>query len=126
MKLPKKEKRTENKTVFIFCCDGRYALERRPDSGLLAGLWQFPNIDGKLETDEALAYLEQEGVLVRNIMRQWDKVHIFTHIRWNMRGLYLETAAQYPKYHWFTREQIETQAALPTAFRQFWEEEGYV
>ena len=126
VKLPKREKRTENKTVFIFCCDGRYALERRPDSGLLAGLWQFPNINGTLETDEALAYLEQEGVLVRNIMRQWDKVHIFTHIRWNMRGLYLETAAQYPQYHWFTREQIETQAALPTAFRQFWEEEGYV
>ena len=126
VKLPKREKRTEKKTVFILCCGDHYALEKRPDSGLLAGLWQFPNVDGTLETDEALAYLEQEGILVRNIIRQSDKVHIFTHIRWNMRGLYLEIAAQYPKYHWFLREQIETQAALPTAFRQFWEEEGYV
>ena len=125
VKLPKKEKRIEEKTVFILCCDGRYALEKRPDSGLLAGLWQFPNMDGKLEAAEALSYLEQKGVLVKNILRQSDKVHIFTHIRWNMRGLYLETADEYPQYQWFTREQIDTQAALPTAFRPFWED-GHV
>ena len=82
-------------------------------------------MDGKLEAAEALLYLEQKGILVKNILRQSDKVHIFTHIRWNMRGLYLETADEYPQYQWFTREQIDTQAALPTAFRQFWED-GHV
>ena len=82
-------------------------------------------MDGKLEAAEALSYLEQKCVLVKNILPQSDKVHIFTHIRWNMRGFYLETADEYPRYHWFTREQIDTQAALPTAFRQFWED-GHV
>ena len=54
MKSPKKEKRQEDKTVFIFRCDGRYALEKRPETGLLAGLWQFPNVSKKLTTEEAL------------------------------------------------------------------------
>ena len=126
IKLPKKEKRIEEMTVFILCCNGRYALEKRPDSGLLAGLWQFPNAGGKMEANQALLHLEQKGISVKNILRQSDKVHIFTHIRWNMRGLYLEAADEYPQYQWFTREQIDTQAALPTAFRQFWEEIDYV
>ena len=126
VKLPKKEKRLQEKTVFILSCDDRYALEKRPDSGLLAGLWQFPNIDGKLELAEALLYLEQNAIHIKNILRQSDKVHIFTHIRWNMRGIYLETLDQYPGYRWFTKEEIETQSALPTAFRQFWEDKGHV
>jgi len=126
VKLPKKEKRVEEKTVFILCCNGRYALEKRPASGLLAGLWQFPNVDGTLEASEALLYLKEGGISVTNILRQLDKAHIFTHIRWTMRGLYLETAEEHPKYQWFTKEQIENQAALPTAFRQFWEESGHV
>ena len=125
VKLPKKGKRVEEKTVFILRCDDRYALEKRPDSGLLGGLWQFPNVEGKMKSGEALSHLAQAGIRVSNILRQADKTHIFTHIRWDMRGLYLETAEQHPKYHWFTKEQIETQAALPTAFRQFWED-GHV
>ena len=58
VKSPKKEKRVEEKTVFILSCDGRYALRKRPDPGLLAGLWEFPNVPGKLETKKALDQVE--------------------------------------------------------------------
>ena len=36
VKLPKKGRRQENMTVFICCCDGKYALQKRDDRGLLA------------------------------------------------------------------------------------------
>jgi len=36
VKSPKKEKRQEDRTVFIFFCDGKYALQKRPDKGF----WQ--------------------------------------------------------------------------------------
>ena len=123
VKSPKKEKRIEEKTVFIFSCDGRYALRKRSDTGLLAGLWEFPNVPGKLETKDALARVEEFGLRPREIYRQRELKHIFTHIRWEMRGIYMEVAEPAGDFTWLTAQEIETQAALPTAFRQFREVE---
>ncbi len=126
MKLPKKEKKVENRTVFILSCDGRYALQKRPGQGLLAGLWQFPNVSGTLELPQALAPLEALGLRPRDIRKQVERRHIFTHIRWEMRGIYLEVREMAGNFIWLTPEEINEQAALPTAFRQFWEEEDHV
>ena len=122
VKSPKKEKRQEDKTVFIFRCDGRYALEKRPERGLLAGLWQFPNVSSKLTTEAALQEAEQMGLHPRELLRQVERKHIFTHIQWNMTGIYMDVAETEGNFQWFTAEQINAQAALPTAFRLFWEE----
>jgi A/G-specific adenine glycosylase len=122
VKLPKKDKRTEEKTVFILSCDGSYALEKRPASGLLASLWQFPNVPGKLETGDALHVVEKLGLRPREITKIIERKHIFTHIVWEMRGIYLEVAEQSGEFTWLTAQEIVTSAALPTAFRQFWDE----
>ena len=121
VKSPKKEKRQENRTVFILHCDGRYALEKRPSKGLLAGLWQFPTVSGHLDILQALEALQALGVTPKEILREVERKHIFTHIQWNMKGLYLEAADTTGNFRWFTPEEINTQAALPTAFRQFWD-----
>ena len=122
VKSPKKEKRQENRTVLILSCDGHYALRKRPKNGLLAGLWEFPNVSGELTPAEALVEAEKMGLRPREIRREIHRKHIFTHIQWNMKGIYLEIAECAGDLFWFTAEQIDTQAALPTAFRQFWEE----
>jgi len=122
VKSARKARRVEEKTVFILSCDGSYALEKRPDRGLLAGLWQFPNCSGKLNMDEALSAVEKMGLAPREVHRQVERKHIFTHIQWEMNGIYLEVAAPDGGFRWFTAEQIRQEAALPTAFRQFWEE----
>ena len=121
VKAPKKEKRQEDRTVFILRCDGRYALEKRPSKGLLAGLWQFPNVTGSLTTDQALEAVEKLGLQPSEILREVERKHIFTHIQWNMKGICLEVKQPAGNFCWFTAEQINTQAALPTAFRQFWD-----
>ena len=123
VKSPKKEKRVEERTVFILSCDGRYAIRKRPGTGLLAGLWEFPNVPGKLETEGALAQAESFGLRPREVYRQVERKHIFTHIRWEMRGVYLEVAEAGGEFAWLTAQEIEKEAALPTAFRQFWEVE---
>ena len=122
VKQPKKQRRIEEKTVFILSCDGQYALEKRPQSGLLAGLWQFPNCAGKMDTAAALAEVEKMGLVPREVFRQVQRRHIFTHIQWEMTGIYLEVNEPGGNYNWFAAEQIRQEAALPTAFRQFWEE----
>ncbi len=126
VKSPKREKRREDRTVFVLSCDGRYALEKRPAKGLLAGLWQFPNVMGALDTAQALAEVEKMGLRPREILREVGRKHIFTHIQWNMKGIYLEVSEAAGDFSWFTAEEIRTQAALPTAFRQFWEEIDHV
>ena len=126
VKLPKREKKVEEKTVFILSCGDKLALRKRPDTGLLAGLWEFPNVAGKLDIPQATQVLQEMGLTVKDIRAQLERSHIFTHIRWEMRGYYLEVAEEAGDLTWRTLEQIDAQAALPTAFRQFREEADHV
>ncbi len=123
LRLPKREKRQEDRTVFILSCDGAFALEKRPARGLLAGLWQFPNVPGALSTGQAMEQLESWGLVPREVYKEVCRKHIFTHIRWDMKGIYLEVSEPVGPFTWLTAEQVRQEAALPTAFRQFWEEE---
>ena len=122
MKLPKKAKKQEDRTVFLLRCGDRWAIEKRENRGLLAGLWQFPNESGRLTAGEAVAWAEAQELHPKNIERSIDRHHIFTHIRWNLRGWFLEVQREASRFTWMTLEEIDAQAALPTAFRQFREE----
>ena len=118
----KAKRAQEDRTVFILRWGDAYALEKRPERGLLAGLWQFPNVRGQLSPEEAIAHLEGLGLRPVNLERMVERSHIFTHIRWDMRGYYLTVAEAAGPYVWMEASAITAQAALPTAFRQFWEE----
>ena len=122
VKTPKKERRQEDMTVFILRCGDRYALQKRENKGLLAELWQFPNLPGHLDIQQTIEKVEEMGVKPVNIIRQVEKKHIFTHVQWNMNGAYMEVREESPGFTWLTLEQIDSSAALPTAFRQFREE----
>ena len=122
VRSPKRNRKIEEKTVFILSCDGKYALEKRADKGLLAGLWQFPNVSSKLDTRSSLKQVEKFGLKPKEIHRIVERKHIFTHIEWDMSGVYVEVRDCKGNFVWFTEEEIDRQIALPTAFRQFWEE----
>ena len=126
VKKSKPQRRIEDRTVFILSCDGFYALQKRPEKGLLAGLWEFPNIKGKTDIPTLMKEVETLGLKPKEILRQVEKKHIFTHIEWHMSGVYMEVKERVGKFAWMDAEQINGEAALPTAFRQFWEEAEYV
>ena len=126
MKSPKKGRRVEDRTVFVLSCDGKYAIEERADKGLLAGLWQFPNVPCKLDTLTALKRVERYGLKPKEILLQVERKHIFTHIEWHMSGIYMEVKEKNGDLVWMSASQINAEAALPTAFRQFWEENIYI
>ena len=126
IKKAKPQRRIEEKTVFILSCDGSYALRKRSEKGLLAGLWEFPNVTGKLSLEDSLAKVEQSGIKPKELIRQVEKKHIFTHIEWHMSGIYMEVKEKEGAYVWMCADEINADAALPTAFRQFWEEINHV
>ena len=119
VKLPKRGRRVEHKTVFILRWEDKYALTKRPHKGLLADLWQFPDVPGLLSAAEAIDKMEQIGIKIRDITRQVERNHIFTHIEWVMRGVYAEVSEPVSDYTWLTLEEITREAALPTAYKQF-------
>lgn len=115
----KKPRQTEKLTVFLLTCGERLAVRRRADSGLLAGLWELPNVPGWLETDEALSHLRQMGVEAAELIKRTEKTHVFTHRIWQMRCYQIECAAAEGELVWADRQQRRTEVALPSAFRIF-------
>lgn len=119
VKSGKAARRVEEYTVFILSCDGCYALEKRSNKGLLADLWQFPNVPGKLNAGQAVSKMEQMGLHPKEILLQVEKKHIFTHVEWDMSGIYVEVSNKDSRYTWFDKKTLNSTVALPTAFRQF-------
>ena len=119
VRLPKREKRIEEKTVFLFLFEDKLALNRRTEPGLLSGLWQLPNVPGLLDTQAALETAASFGLCPRELVRELHHNHIFTHIRWEMTCYEILCDAAPEDFIWATVPEISTHYALPTAFRQF-------
>lgn len=83
---PRRQRRIEERTVFVIHNAECTALRRRPDRGLLAGLYELPNTEGKLEEKEALAYIRELGLRPLHLRALGPAVHVFTHLEWHMTG----------------------------------------
>ncbi len=117
VRVPKTKKKTEQRTVFLIT-DGRHILlHKRPSSGLLADMWEFPNVLDGNGFDE---YIPQPSLVVKQKTLTNEK-HIFSHIVWQMTGLQISTLS-FPAPDncvWATKEELEAQYALPSAFRAY-------
>ncbi|MBQ3134892.1 MAG: A/G-specific adenine glycosylase [Oscillospiraceae bacterium] len=115
VKPPKKERRIEERTVFLIFHNEKVALRKRPAKGLLAGLWEFPN--ELVPADNAL-----DGWGIVGSASSGDTArHIFSHIEWHMRAVMVEAEGDdLPGgWVWANRQELERQYAVPNAFRGF-------
>ena len=83
---PKATRTIEQKTVFLIYYQGGLVLRRRPEKGLLAGLYEYPNTDGNLDASEISAYLRTLGFSAVQTRPLGAAKHIFTHKEWHMTG----------------------------------------
>jgi len=121
VKAPKKPRRIEEKTVFLFFCGDKVAVRKRIAKGLLHGLWEFPNTDGHLTDIQAEAFLAENGFDVTTLERAADAKHIFTHVEWHMQGYTVQCVSEHPDYIWATASELHTDIPLPSAFRKYTE-----
>lgn len=122
VKDAKKQKREEEKTVFYLICEDCLAVRKRESRGLLAGLWELPNVEGKLDAGQALCYVEDAGCEPAELLKSVERVHVFTHIIWRMRCYYMVCRRKSPEFVWADAQRRRADVALPTAFRMFVEE----
>jgi A/G-specific adenine glycosylase len=118
-KSPKKDRRYADYTVLILHRDGKFALRKRPNRGLLAGLWEFPNCEGHRSISEIEKWLTDFQIFPVTVEPCGTASHIFTHVTWNMIGMIVECQAPSDEFHWFNKKEILNQVAIPTAFRYF-------
>lgn len=122
VKKPKKARKAEEKTVFLFLRDGRVALRKRPDTGLLAGLWEFPNVEGTLTEETAPGTVSAWGLEPKAWKNKLTAKHIFTHVEWHMTGYTLEAAGGGPpEWEWVDAEGLAAHA-VPSAFARYYAE----
>ena len=122
VKKPKKARRAEEKTVFVLLRDGKTALCRRPDTGLLAGLWEFPNVEGTLDEAAAAKAVEAMGLTALEWERKLTAKHIFTHVEWHMTGYVLRVSgAGAPELEWVDGDGLR-EHAVPSAFGRYYAE----
>ena len=116
VRISKTRRRTEEKTVFLLLRHDEAALRQRPDTGLLAGLWEYPHVEGTLDETGAAAQLAAWGVTPHRWIKRLQFHHIFTHIRWEMTGYVVEVHGDGCDNWVWCNETQRAQRAVPSAF----------
>ncbi len=115
-------RKIDQRTILIIQSDREVLVEKRPNKGLLAGLWQLPSMDGHKTEAEVLSYAERLGLDVIRIEPLPAAKHIFTHIEWQMIGyrLILSALSEIPDGTvCASLERLETEYPLPSAFSAY-------
>ncbi|MBQ4065060.1 MAG: A/G-specific adenine glycosylase [Clostridia bacterium] len=116
----RKDRRIETRTVLLLTCGGKYALLKRPATGLLASLWELPNFDGHLTEEEIALRLKDLGLTPTTVATPVGKAkHIFSHVEWHMIGFRIEVLDEAAPFAWADSAQIRKEYAIPTAFRHY-------
>ena len=112
----KKARRVEHRNVYRVHCGDVLLLSKRPDTGLLAGLYEFPNDLLKLPADGTTSGKKTSGKLTKKQVAELSKKaldaflahqdltpvsvfplpaakHIFSHVEWHMTGYDIEVAS---------------------------------
>ncbi|MBR6541617.1 MAG: A/G-specific adenine glycosylase [Anaerotignum sp.] len=120
VKAEKKARTIEQLNVFFCVENGKIALHKRPEKGLLSGLWELPNADRDRSIPD---FLQEIGILQAEIIPMKNQKHIFTHIEWHMDCYYIKVKEKTDSdVIWITEDEATENYALPSAFRKTWTE----
>lgn len=138
VKPKKKARKIEERTILIFAKDNKYTICKRPDKGLLAGLWELPSIENHHTAMGLTEELEQGGIYKPQVEPLGEAVHIFSHIEWKMKGYLIklddlamvkedaglnlaqsDIEALLSSCLWVTKEEMRDIYTLPSAFSYY-------
>lgn len=114
------KRKKENITVFLLECEGKVAIRKRPKTGLLANMYEFPNISKKMVKQEIEKVLQDWNLIISN---EIEKIgiyhHIFSHIEWNMVGYKIKVMNCNEEFIWVKKSDILERYPIPGAFVPF-------
>ncbi|MBQ8878902.1 MAG: DNA/RNA nuclease SfsA [Lachnospiraceae bacterium] len=124
VKSAKKKRIIEEKTVLLIRDENKAALQKRPTKGLLAGMYEFPWLEGKLSKEEVLARVKEAGLSVLHIKPVGESKHIFTHKEWHMTGYAIRvdelSGEKGPEnYLYVERREAKERYPIPSAYAYY-------
>ena len=118
-KSAKKPRKILKKTLWVFRLGDRYGIRKRPERGLLAGLYEFPAEEEALSKAEAAAHLSERNIAFSSLAPLGEATHIFTHLEWQMTGYLVTLTEEIDGLIFATKAELSSAYALPSAFRFF-------
>lgn len=85
-KASKKARTIEEKTILVIQDEDKVIIRKRPAKGLLAGLYEFPMLEGYQKQEQVLDYMKKLGYQSIRIKPLEKSKHIFSHKEWHMMG----------------------------------------
>lgn len=118
-----KARRIEKRTVLILLDGDTLAIKKRPPKGLLAGLYEFPNLEGHLNRKEVIQYCNSIGLSPLHMKKVQSAKHIFSHVEWHMTGYEIKVDGLERNCSadmlFVRREEIEDKYPIPSAFEAY-------
>lgn len=128
-KPPKPEVRFAALVEGTGCHEGQLLIRKRPDTGLLARMWELPHVLAQKQTskgsttqeaamDQVRELLFQEGIHAEPVEAYCDAEHTFSHIQWQMRVYRCKALSEMalpPGYAYIEREHM-AEYAFPNLF----------
>lgn len=123
VKKKAKERKIEKRTVLVFQDGETVAIRKRPAKGLLAKMYEFPNLEGHLTMDEVIEYCKSIGLSPVFVKELPAAKHIFSHIEWHMTGYAvrvdeLEKNCTEPMI-FAQPEEVQKTYSIPAAFEKY-------
>lgn len=126
-KTEKKPRTVEEKTILILKDEEKYALVKRKQKGLLAGMYEFPSIDKYKTSDEVIDYLKGVGLQPLYIEEITSAKHIFSHKEWHMKGFAIrvdelsekEERPETAQWIFADRNEVLEKYPIPSAFSAY-------
>lgn len=125
VKMGKKPRSVEKKTILIIRDENRAAIRKRPERGLLAGLYEFPALEGHKTKEEVLSVLKEWGLNPIFIKALEPSKHIFSHKEWHMKGYAVRVDELMPVggaeqgFVFVEPEETERTYPIPSAFAAY-------
>lgn len=122
-KAPKKQRKIEKRTVLILLAGNRTAICKRPENGLLAGLYEPLNLKEHLSREQILNYLKERHISALHIQEAEESKHIFSHKEWHMAGYIVKVeeplGRETDDIIFVEREERKKNYPIPSAFRAY-------
>jgi len=101
----------------------KVAIRKRGKTGLLAGLYELPNVEGHFTGKQVLEYSKSIGLAPLHIEELGEAKHIFSHVEWHMKGYRirvdeLEKSCS-EKMLFVHPEEVEREFPIPAAFEKY-------
>ncbi|MGN0169733.1 MAG: A/G-specific adenine glycosylase [Lachnospiraceae bacterium] len=115
-------RKIEKRTIFLVRRGNGVWIQKRKNSGLLAGLYEYPGETGWLTAKEALDFVKKQGFVPLRIKETGEAKHIFSHVEWHMKGYEIrldETQPPKEEVLFATKEEMEGIYPIPSAFEFF-------